>query len=60
MSVKKSSQTVRQQLIVKYERELIEFEDWIKTKPHLPQNMGNFCDQSMKRVLSFTDVLSFR
>lgn len=31
-----------QQLIEQYERELKEFEDWIRTKPHLPQNIGEF------------------
>lgn len=40
MSENKSSLKMTQDLIEKYERELKEFEDWIKEKPHLPQNMG--------------------
>lgn len=36
----KLSQKIAQELIGKYEKELSEFEDWIKTMPRLPQNMG--------------------
>lgn len=41
-SENKSSFKMTQQLIEQYERELKEFEDWIKSKPHLPQNMGRY------------------
>lgn len=27
-------------LFEKYDKELTEFQEWIKSKPHLPQNMG--------------------
>jgi hypothetical protein len=31
---------MRQKLLEKYEKELNEFQEWIKTQPNLPQNIG--------------------
>lgn len=47
----KSPAEMAQQLFEKYSKELKEFEEWIASKPHYPQNMGKNHSEDLDRVL---------
>jgi CII-binding regulator of phage lambda lysogenization HflD len=53
----KISQRMAQQLLEKYEKELNELESWIKTKPNLPQNLGERITK-VERGLGWRNFLS--
>jgi hypothetical protein len=53
----KISQRMAQQLLEKYEKELNELESWIKTKPNLPQNLGERI-MKVERGLGWRNFLS--